>query len=316
MLTKDPIMPERLPMLTRLLLALALWLLPTLALAAPLQVVATLPTLAAIAKEVGGPDVQVKALLSPNQDPHYADARPSIILELSKADVLLQNGLELEVGWLPNLVRQSRNAKIQQGAPGWCDVSIFAPLLQVPQVKVDRSMGDIHPGGNPHFLWDPRAGARIAEGLGKVFARIDPAHAVDYQSRANAFAAKVRALATAERARFASLPAAKRQLVVYHDSLIYLVDWLGLQQVATVEPRPGIPPSPSHVATVLQRMRAAGATTIAQEAFYPRNVSQQLATLAKAQLVVLPGGTRFADGESYEQHVRALSSALYAAVSR
>lgn len=309
-------MPFRPSMLMLFATAALGWLLPVLAVAAPLQVAATLPTLAAIAKEVGGPDAQVKALLQPNQDPHYADARPSLIVELSKADVLLQNGLELEVGWLPNLVRQSRNAKIQQGAPGWCDVSTFAPLLQVPQGKVDRGMGDIHPGGNPHFLWDPRAGARIAEGLAKVFARLDPAHAAGYQSRANAFAARVRALGSAERARFAALPAAKRQLVVYHDSLIYLVDWLGLQQVATIEPRPGIPPSPSQVASVLQRMRAAQATTIAQEAYYPRNVSQQLAGLAKAQLVVLPGGARFAEGESYEQHVRALANALYAAASR
>jgi zinc/manganese transport system substrate-binding protein len=301
--------------LTALLLVVSGLLMSLPALAGQLHVVATLPTLAALAREVGGQHVVVSSLLSQNQDPHYADARPSLIVELSRADVLLQNGLELEVGWLPTLVRQSRNAKIQQGSIGWCDVSVFAPLLQVPQVKVDRGMGDIHPGGNPHFVWDPRAGARIAEGLGKVYARIDPANAATYQANAKALAERLRALATAERVRFAAIPEGRRKVVVYHDSVIYLVDWLGLKQVATVEPRPGIPPSPSHVATVLQTMRAAGVTTILQEAFYPKNASQQLATLGKAKLVVLTGGVNFSGGERYEEYVRAVANAIYAAVA-
>lgn len=294
-------------------LALALLTLPLTAHAA-LRVVASLPSLAAIAREVGGKEVTVAALASPRQDPHFVDARPNLIVELSRADLLVENGLQLEIGWLPALVRQSANAKILPGAAGHFDASRFVALQQVT-TKVDRAQGDIHLGGNPHYLFDPRAGAAIAVALGTTLGRLDPAHAAVFQQNAARLAAQLGKLAAEQSARFDKLPAARRTLVAYHASLPYLLDWLHLRQIATLEPKPGIPPNPQHVAQVLQLMRGQGAHVIAQEDFYPRSTSQTLVGLAQARLVVLPGGARFAEGETYAAHLTALADALYAALT-
>lgn len=302
-------------MLVRLLFLLLI-LLPSLALAAPLQVVATLPSLGAIAREVGGPLVQVEALASPRQDPHYVDARPSMILSLSKADLLVINGLELEIGWLPGLLRQSRNPKVQPGGAGHLDASTAVERLQVPAGPVDRSHGDIHPGGNPHYLYDPRQGARVALAVGVALGRLDPPNQATYQKNAQALAARLNALAAEQAQKLAQLPVGKRQVAVYHDSLPYLLRWLGIKQVATLEPRPGIPPSPSHVAQVLQVLRSTGARVLVQEEFYPRNTAQTLASMAKGTVVTLPGGTRLADGQGYVDHVRSLAQGLYDALAR
>ena len=293
----------------KLLFVLVLLLIPGQAFA--LNVVATLPSLAAIAKDVGGPLVQVEALTSPRQDPHYADAKPNLIVTLNRADVVVLNGLELEVGWLPPLLLQSRNAKIQKGATGYVDASQFVQKLGVPKGAIDRALGDVHPGGNPHFLMDPRAGARIALGIAQGLARADPPNAATYQKNAAALAQKLDALAKSEAVKFAQLPAARRNLVVYHESLTYLVDWLGLHQTATLEPRPGIAPNPQHVAEVLQAMKAAAVPVIAQEEFYPQNTAKTVAQLAQAKVVVLQGGARFPT-QGYAEHVQLLADALYA----
>ena len=277
--------------------------------AAPVNVVATLPSLAALAHDIGGPLVHVDALVSPHQDPHYADAKPSLIVTLNRADLLLVNGLELEVGWLPPLQQQARNAKIQKGAPGYMDASSAVHLLGAPKGPVDRALGDVHPGGNPHFLIDPRAGAKVAVAIGQALARVDAAHAGTYQQNAAVLAQKLEALAKAESTKFAQLPPARRNIVVYHDSLLYLADWLGLHQVATLEPRPGIAPSPAHVAEVLQIMRQQAVKAIVQEEFYPRNTGTTLAGLAHASLMVLPGGANF-PAESYLDHIQAVLRGL------
>lgn len=296
----------------RLLLFLGL-LLPAPAFAA-LHVVATLPSLAALAREVGGADVTVQALSSPRQDPHYVDARPNLVVQLSQADLLIVNGLQLEAGWLPPLLQQARNAKVLPGAAGHLDASTVVQKTGVPQGKIDRANGDIHPGGNPHFLFDPRAGARIAEAMAAALGRLDPAHAANFTSNGAKVAARLHQIATAQTARFDALPGGKRALVAYHESLPYLVEWLHLKQVATLEPKPGIPPNPQHVAGVLQAMRSAGVKVLVQEEFYPRNTAQTLAGLIQGKLVVLPGGARFADGQTYSAHVQALADALYDAM--
>ena len=217
---------------------------------------------------------------------------------------------EAPVGWLPPLLTQARNAKIQKGAPGYLDASQSVKLLGVRAGPVDRAMGDVHPGGNPHYLIDPRAGAKVALAVANALARLDAPHAKEYQQNAAALAQKLDALARSETARFAQLPPARRNLVVYHDSLLYLVDWLGLHQVATLEPRPGIAPNPQQVAQVMQQMKAAAVPAIAQEEFYPQNTAKTLSALVKAKLVLLPGGARF-PAESYLDHVKALAQALY-----
>ncbi len=294
-------------------LALACGLLAALP-AHALQVVATLPSLAALAKEVAGPHAQVEAMLSPRQDPHYADAKPSLVLALNRADLLIFNGLELEVGWLPGLVRQARNPKILPGAAGSFDASRFVQKLHVP-ATLDRAQGDIHPGGNPHFAWDPRAGAAIAEGLGRALGQADPAHAADYQKNAAELAGRLRALAASEQKRFQALAAPQRQVAVYHDSLVYLVDWLGLQQVTTVEPRPGIPPDPAHLAKVIGQLKAVHGLALLQEEYYPRSASDQVVRLAGGRVAVLQGGARFSEGQRYDEYVRGLAAAVFAAIT-
>lgn len=298
------------------LTTLALTLLIASPAAAKFKVVATLTPLAALATAIGGDLVQVTALASPNQDPHYVDARPSFLVPLSRADLLVVNGLELEIGWLPPLIDNARNPAIRPGAAGYLDASTVVRRLGVPTGEVTRDQGDLHPGGNPHFLCDPRAGSRIAVALGQRLAALDPDHAADYLARAAAEARKLDALAAREHQRFAALPAEARRVVAYHASMIYLADWLGLEQVAFVEPKPGIPPSPGHVAQVLSLMRSTGARVILQERHYPANTSQQLAGLAKATLLRLDTGPDVAQGQSYEAWTTSIAEAIHDAMLR
>lgn len=278
---------------------------------AEVSVVATLPDLGALARAVGGDRVQVTVLASPAEDPHYVDPRPSFILALNKADLLLLNGMQLEAGWLAPLLVQARNGRIQAGAPGYLDASTVVQPIEVP-ATVDRAQGDIHPGGNPHFLFDPRAAQPIARLIGQRLAAVDPPNAALYQARAEAVATELKGLAEAQRARFAALPVEKRRVVAYHRSLGYLVQWLGLTQVQTVEPKPGIPPNPAHTAQVLQTMKATGARVILQESYYPARVSKTLARLVKGEVLQLAGGTP--KGGRYVDRIKALTDAIHAAL--
>lgn len=276
--------------------------------------VATLPDLAAIARAVVGDDWNVVVLAEPNEDPHYVDPRPSFLVTLAKADALLFNGLELEIGWLPPLLTNARNGKIQPGGIGHIDASGFvAHKLGVP-AKVDRAMGDIHAGGNPHYTIGPVAAAEIARGLAGHLTLLDGARAATYRARADAFIKDLETLAEQERQRFAALPPEKKRVVVYHDSLPYLVAWLGLDQVATIENKPGIKPSPAHVAQVLDTMRARGVKVILQERWHPDTVSKNLATTAGARLVTLQGGAEPKQG--YLARLSALAKAVYDALAQ
>ena len=300
-----------------LLFALGLTLTATAPAAARVQVVATLPDLAALAGEVGGDLVTVTAMVRPTEDPHYVDPKPSLLLPLSRADVLVINGLELEVGWLPPLLVNARNGRIQPGGAGYLDAStVVATKLQIPAGRIDRAQGDIHPGGNPHFTHDPRRAAEVALGLAARFAQVDPEHAKTYLERGQRVATGLRQLAAAQTARFAALPAAKRRVVVYHDSWVYLVDWLGLDQVATVEEKPGVKPSPGHVARVLSAMKQQQARLILQEEYYPRHTSETLSKLAAGELTVLRGGAHIERGETYTQHTLETADLLYEALSK
>lgn len=295
-------------------------LLAVLALSAPglaaakLSVAATLPGLAAIAREVGGPDVEVVALSSPQQDPHFVDPRPDRVVTLNRADLLVVNGLELELGWLPPLLAAARNPALAPGGRGHLDASTLVRRREVPTGPVDRAQGDVHPGGNPHFLFDPAAAAAVARGVGERLATLDPTHGADYRARAAALAGRLEALAAETAARFRALPAEARRVVVYHRSFPYLEAWLSLERVAEVEPKPGVSPDPAHVAKVLQAMRARSARVILQEDFYPTGTSKTLAGLAGARLVVLPAAP--ADGEGivdwYRRIVAGVERALAA----
>jgi len=305
-------------LLTFTTLLAAITLAPTLGADARAQVrvVATLADLGALAAAVGGDRVQVTTLARATEDPHYVDPRPSHLLPLSRADLVIFNGLELEIGWLPPLLVNARNASIQPGGLGYLDAStLVTEKLNVPAGRIDRAQGDIHPGGNPHFTHDPRRAAEIALGIAARLAVLDEAHAATYRANGERVAAELRAFAREARARFDALPPDRRQVVVYHDSWVYLVDWLGLEQVATIEERPGIRPSPGHVSRVLSLMRQSGARVILQERFYPRRTSETLARLAGAHLLLLPGGAAELGGEGYLAHVRANADALLQALS-
>jgi zinc/manganese transport system substrate-binding protein len=275
---------------------------------AEVKVVASVPDLAALTKEVGGALVSVKALSLPTQDPHFVDAKPSLALDLNRADLLVLVGLDLEIGWLPTLVVGARNAAIQPGSPGYLDCSQFVHRLDVPAANVDRSHGDIHPGGNPHYLNDPRAAAAVARGIAGRLAELDPSHRAAYEANRDALVARL----TAARARWEKRLAPYRgaPIVAYHKTWTYLADWLGLDQVGFLEPKPGIPPNPQHVASLLGLARTRKVRLVLQESYYPDAASKLVADKIPAPLVHVAGGTNFAGGESYEQHIDGLVEAL------
>jgi zinc/manganese transport system substrate-binding protein len=296
------------------LASFALLLVATVPADAALRVVATLPDLGAIAAEVAGPGATVDVLVSHAQNPHYIDARPSHVVSLNRADLLVFNGADLEIGWLPPLLVQARNPRILASGDGHFDASQHVTLRGAS--GVDRAGGDVHPAGNPHFTWDPRVGGRLALSMGARMAKLDPANAAKYKARAQALASRLEKLAAGQTARFAALPASRRSVVTYHTSMLYLLDWLGLKALITVEPKPGIAPTPGHTAKVLSSMKSAGIGTVLQEGYYPRNTSQTLCKLAAAKLVVVDGGTRWTDGQSYPDHLEAVSDALFDALQR
>jgi zinc/manganese transport system substrate-binding protein len=275
---------------------------------ADLKVVATTPDLAAIAQDVGGDRATVSALALPTQDPHFVDARPHLALELARADLLVVVGLGLEVGWLPTLQTGSRNGAIQVGGPGYLDCSTVVHLLEVPAGPVDRSMGDVHPGGNPHYMRDPRAAVPVAIAIAKRMGELDPKNAPVFAANAKRFEDRVMEARRRWEAALAPLRAAK--VVAYHRSMAYVADWLGLAVVEHVEPRPGIPPSPGHVAHVLAVAQERGVKLLLQEQYYPDGVSGLIAQRAGIRLVKLPGGPDFRAKQSYFDYVDALVRAL------
>jgi len=282
---------------------------------AQLRVVATLPGLAAIASEVGGDHVRVEALASPSEDPHYVDARPNFVVNLSRADLLVACGMELEVGWLPPMQVQARNTHIVVGGRGYVEASQFIIPIGVPTGRVDRSMGDIHAGGNPHFLYDPRAAAQVAFGLGERMALLDPDNADAYRTNAQRFAQALLLYADEAAQRFSELPSTRRRLVSYHDSFVYLAEWLELDVVGHVEPRPGIPPDPGHVAATVTLMRSLSVPLIAQERYYPTGTSETIARMTDAQVVVVASSPDFSRGETYLEHISRLVDQLYGAMA-
>ncbi len=255
----------------RLLLVLAALTAASGTALADVRVVATLPALGALVSDVGGEHVEVTTLASVSEDPHYVEARPDFILALSRADLVVAVGMELEVGWLPTLRQQARNPAIT-GGNGYFEAASAITAMNVP-TSLDRAQGDVHPGGNPHFIYDARAMAQVARALGERLAVLDPTQADAYRAGGEATARSLEAMAAEQEARFAALPSTSRTIAAYHDSFPYLMDWLGLRQVATVEPRPGIPPTPSHTASVVSTMRSESARVLLQESFYPSSTS-------------------------------------------
>jgi zinc/manganese transport system substrate-binding protein len=271
----------------RLLLVLAALLAAPAPALAALHVVTTTEGLAALTREVAGGRASVESLSRGVQDPHFVDANPILALKLRGADLLVDVGLELEIGWLPPLVTQSRNARIQPGGPGRLSASSAVEVLDVPTGPVDRSVGDLHPAGNPHFLTDPRRAVKVATAIAARLAALDPADAAGYRARAAAFAKQMDGALARWTARLA--PVKGRALFTHHRTMVYFLDWTGLRSVGEMEPRPGTPPPPAHLAALVQQAKRDGVKACVVESYYDPRSDELVARLSGAKLVVIPG---------------------------
>jgi zinc/manganese transport system substrate-binding protein len=280
---------------------------------ATVNVVTTTEGLAAVAREVGGDAVKVTALSRGIQDPHFVDANPSLAVKLRNADLLVDVGMELEIGWLPPLVTQSRNAAIQPGGPRRLTAGIFVSPMDLPTGPVDRSQGDIHPSGNPHFLSDPRRAAQVAGAIAGRLVEIDPGNAAHYRERLQAFQGKVAAAEKGWKAQLA--PFAGRSVITQHKTLTYLLDWAGLKAAGYLEPKPGVAPPPSHVASLAAVVKSSGVKGVLVESYYDRRSADQLRDLTGVKVFVIPGdvgGTK--DASDWFSYADVLVKSLVQAV--
>jgi zinc/manganese transport system substrate-binding protein len=253
---------------------------------AKVHVVTSIETFADLARRVGGDRVEVKALSHGYMDPHFVEPKPSLVIDLNRADLLVHVGLELEIGWLPPLVLGSRNDRIALGQPGNLDASSQIPVLDVPTTRVDRSMGDIHPQGNPHYWIAPDNAVIVAREIAERLEAIDGGGAATYRANLKRFVDEVAHHRAEWEKRAASLKGTK--VVTYHKSWSYVSKWLGLVEVGYVEPKPGIPAPPSHIASLINLMRREGVKVILMESFYPRNTVELVAQKAGARALVIP----------------------------
>lgn len=281
---------------------------------AELKVVTTLTDLARVAEVVGGEDVTVDVLCPGGQDPHYLPAKPSLARKLSKADLLCYNGLELEIGWLPQLIGKARNPKVRPGTSGDldCSAAVVHPL-EKPQGSADRGQGDVHPLGNPHYTLDPRLTVAVGRLMAERMARLDPDHADAYHERAERYADAVAERLPAWEARVAAMR--EHPVIIYHRNWSYLADWLGLDVVAEIEHRPGISPSPRHVQEVIHTGRELQAPIVIAAAWDHLDVAKEVAERIGAPLTVLPGYSGALDGtDAYFDFIDTICDRLHEAV--
>jgi zinc/manganese transport system substrate-binding protein len=252
---------------------------------AQLKVLACEPEWAALVQELAADKVSVSSATTALQDAHHIEARPSLIARARNADLVVCSGSELEAGWLPLLLRQSGNERIQPGAPGYLETSQLVARLEIPKL-IDRSLGDIHAAGNPHIHLDPRNIATVAQVLGDRLAQLDPANANGYRARTAAFLARWRD--ATRRWEVEAAPLRGLTMVVYHKNMAYLNAWLGLREVGSLEPKPGIPPTTAHLADLVARMQAEPAKAIVYVAYNNPQAAQFLSDRSKIPAVMLP----------------------------
>ena len=274
--------PTRLGVVFIFLSLVALFL-PGVAQAKKLNVVTATTDLAALAQEVGGDKIQVESIAKGYQDPHFVEAKPSFLLKLRQADLLIVVGLQLEIGWLPPLINQSGNARVQVGAAGYLDASQFAEILDIPTGQVTRAMGDVHPLGNPHYWLDPDNGRRIARGFAAKFGELDPPNNAYYQERFQDFDKR---LSAAEQKWDEEMkPFHGRKVVTYHNSFPNFARHFGLNVIGYVEPRPGIPPTPSHTIELIGLMKRENCKLILVEPYFDLKTPQSIARDTGGQVV-------------------------------
>ncbi len=253
--------------------------------ASRLRVVTSTTDLASLTEEVGGDRVQVESIARGYQDPHFVEAKPSFLLKLRRADLLVIVGLQLEISWLPPLITRCGNSKIQVGAAGYLDASQFAEILEIPTTQVTRAMGDVHPFGNPHYWLDPQNGRRIAQGILTTLKQMAPEDAAYFDQRYQAFDQRL----TQQEKQWdeRTKPFRGREVVTYHRSWPNFAKRFGLQVVDYIEPRPGIPPSPGHTVELIQRMKRRGVKVILVEPYFDLKTPNAVARESGAKVVVM-----------------------------
>jgi zinc/manganese transport system substrate-binding protein len=259
--------------------------------AAALNVFTCEPEWASLAQELGGDKLNVFSATTAQQDPHRVEARPSLIARFRNADVLICSGSQLEIGWLPLLFTQSGNARIQPGTPGYIEASQYVVRLEVPKV-VDRALGDIHPQGNPHVHLDPRNIAKIAEVVSARFAELDSRNADSYRARAADFGKRWQQ--AMDKWRTEAAPLKGMPIVVYHRDMSYFINWAGMREAGALEPKPGIPPTPAHLAELVDQMKRAPAKAVVYSPYNNPAAAQFLSQRTGIPVVPLPftvGGT-------------------------
>jgi zinc/manganese transport system substrate-binding protein len=260
--------------MTRYLLSVlfVLFLLPLNA-AADLRVFSCEPEWGALVTELAGDHARVFTATTAQQDPHHIQARPSLIAQMRRADLVVCTGAELEIGWLPVLMARGGNPRVKPGTDGYFEAAAFVPMLEVPQ-RLDRAEGDVHAKGNPHIQLDPRNIARIAPALSERLAKIDPENAADYRKRLEDFSQRWQSALQRWDTEAASLKG--MPIVVHHKSWAYLNQWLGLKEIGTLEPKPGVPPSSSHLAELLETLKATPAKAVIRAPYQDPRASEWL----------------------------------------
>jgi len=295
------------------LLSLAVLASLPLAAAPKLKVVTTTPDFAAIAQAVGGERVEVSSLAKPTEDAHFVDAKPSLLMKLNDADVLIEGGAELEIGWLPALLQGARNRRIAIGSPGRVLASEVIELLEAP-TTLDRSRGDVHALGNPHYMTDPVNAVLVARRIVQVFCQLDSASGDVYQANLKQFSDALEARLAEWQKRLA--PFKGQHVVAYHNSWPYFARRFGLQIDLFLEPKPGLPPTPTHLAEVMAKMKESGARVILVQPYLNRHTAESVARHRGAVVVDVadfPGGVKGSEGDYLkfmDQLVTAVAKAL------
>ena len=299
--------------ITRIAIAVALTLLATEPARADLKVATSLTDLASVAQFVGGKHVTAQSLSRGFEDPHFVPAKPSLMKAIQHADVFISSGLELDSGWLPLVLPGSRNPKIQPGAKGFIDASQGVTVLEKPSGNVSRAEGDVHPLGNPHYYLDPKALEVVADHLAEAFSQLDAANAADYAANAKAFDARMETSLDKWQKQMA--PYRGASIVPYHKNFIYFADRFGIKLFGTVEPKPGIPPSPKYISELAESMKKAGVKVVTYQPYYNAEASKQVAQRAGGIAIEVPtecGGVSGTDDvfAKFDVMVASISGAL------
>lgn len=276
---------------------------------AKLNVLTTTTTLKSIVESIGGEYIKVTSITKGPQDPHFVEAKPSYMIKARRADLIITVGLELEIGWLPNIIRGSRNPKIMEGNPGHFEASRFITPIEVQHGRVDRSQGDVHGLGNPHFILDPIRAIEIAKALSKRLSQLDANNKVHYQKNVKDFEKKInqKLLEWAERTQRTGI----EKVVTYHKTLSYFLHRFHLKLLGEIEPRPGIPPTAKHILSLMETIKREKVSCILVESFFETNAAERIKKSVPVQIEVVPtevNATR--DATDYEALIETIVSSI------